>query len=62
MPEQRNVGKYYRKVLDEYGPVVAREFYILMKKWADEPDLFNSFYDEDVLKNKLKEAKEICLK
>lgn len=52
------VSEYYNRVNNNYGKSIASKFYSLMKEWDRRSDVWNSFYDEDLLKIKLKEANE----
>ena len=54
----RMVGEYYNAVQRKYGKDIAHKFYELMKEWDGSTGTWNSFYDEDVLGMKLKEAWE----
>ena len=50
------VREYIRRfVATEYEPIFVR----LMREWDGQPNMLGAFYDEDVLKMKLDEAKEL---
>lgn len=55
MSTQMNVRIFACK----YVPLENRKkWYELMKQWDGSPDVYNAFYDKDVMYMKLKEAKE----
>lgn len=52
------VKSFYWKVFEEEGKNVATKFLELMVEWDGRKDVYNAFYNEDVLQMKLKEAQE----
>ena len=52
------VRTYYFKVVREYGQSVGSKFLSLMQEWDGSKNTIESFYEEDILDMKLKEALE----
>lgn len=52
------VGLFHQRVYEKYGRHIASEFIRLMREWDGGLDVSNAYYDDDVLKMKLKEAQE----
>lgn len=53
------VKDFYDNVIVTHGEIIARRFLKLMIEWDGEYTVLGAFYEEDLLKIKLKEAQEL---